>query len=147
MRASPLIVIASGIACALIACGSSSRTFSWTGGVECRGGDSACREVERHIAEMLTEKGAFRRTVWSLIKMGGRAVPTLRRELHSESVMHVKVAVYVLTAMGRGEEVDAWCVTLDREGRDLICLPGAERISGDGAIVLPPEDAAIEIHE
>jgi hypothetical protein len=121
-----------GIACG-VSCGSSQKTFSWTGGVQCGARDSSCREVEAHIAELVTEKGSFRRTVWSLVKMGGRAVPTLRRELHSDSVIHVKVAAYVLTAMGRGEEVDAWCTTLGRE-RDLICLPGAPRLSQDDTV-------------
>ena len=110
-------------------CASSPRTFSWTGGVHCGTRDASCREVEAHIAELVTEKGTFRRTVWNLVKMGGRAVPTLRRELHSDSVMHVKVAAYVLTAMGRGEEVDAWCTTLGLEGRDLVCLPGTPSLS------------------
>lgn len=122
------VVGALGIAW-LAACGSSQRTFSWSGGVECGARDSACHEVEGHIAELVTEKGTFRRTVWSLVKMGGRAVPTLRRELHSDSVMHVKVAAYVLTAMGRSEEVDAWCTTLGSQGRDLICVPSAASMS------------------
>jgi hypothetical protein len=122
----PSLFVALGFVCA---CGSSQRTFSWNGGVECGPRDESCREVEAHIAELVTEKGTFRRTVWNLVKMGGRAVPTLRRELHSDSVMHVKVAAYVLTAMGRGEEVDAWCTTLGREGRDLVCLPGAPSVT------------------
>lgn len=114
----------------LVACASSQpRTFSWHGGVECGRTDSACHEVEGHIGALVTEQGTFRKTVWSLVKMGGRAVPTLRRELQSESIMHVKVAVYVLTAMGRGDEVDAWCLTLNHEGRDLVCLPGTPRIT------------------
>lgn len=114
----------------VVGCGGSPKTFSWNGGVECGARDSSCREVEAHIAELVTEKGTFRRTVWNIVKMGGRAVPTLRRELHSDSVMHVKVAAYVLTAMGRGDEVDAWCTTLGTEGRDLVCLPGAPAVTG-----------------
>ncbi len=125
----PALVVILGIACGVGACGSSQKTFSWHGGVECGARDSACREVEAHITELITEKGTFRRTVWNLVRMGGRAVPTLRRELHSESVMHVKVAAYVLTVLGRGEEVDAWCTTLGREGRDLICLPGTPAVT------------------
>jgi hypothetical protein len=119
------------LAAVVVGCGAppSARTFSWNAGVECHRGDGACHEVEAHIDELLSERGTFRRTVWNLVKMGGRAVPTLRRELHAESVMHVKVAVYVLTAMGRGDEVDAWCLTLDKEGRDLVCLPRAPRVT------------------
>lgn len=123
MRAEAVTIVV-GIACG---CGSPQKTFSWRGGVECGARDTACHEVAGHIDELVTEKGTFRRTVWNLVKMGGRAVPTLRRQLHSESVMHVKIAAYVLTAMGRGEEVDAWCTTLGRDGRDLICLPGVPR--------------------
>ncbi len=119
------LVVTLGIGCGL-ACGSTQK-ISWSGGVECGQRDSACHEVEAHIAELASERGTFRRTVWNLVKMGGRAVPTLRRELHSDSVLHVKVAVYVLTAMGRGEEVDAWCTTLGENDRDLVCLPGVPR--------------------
>lgn len=91
--------------------------------VECH--DDACRLVERHLADLGAERLTYYQAVNRIMHLGERAVPTLLRELDTESALHVRTAAYVLTALGHGDEVMAWCRTLgrDRDGRDAACAP------------------------
>lgn len=81
--------------------------------------------IEACLADLRAETLTFYQASARILKLGERAVPTLLRELDTESVLHVRVAAYVLTALGHVEKVDAWCRTLgrDRDGRDLACSP------------------------
>ncbi len=85
--------------------------------------DDACRIVERHLADLRAAKVTFDQCAARVLMLGERAVPTLRRELATEQLEHVRLAAYALEALGHGEEVDAWCRTVggDRDGRDLTC--------------------------
>jgi len=120
MRAAAIaLVLASG-------CGSSSKDEVRGYGygaevVECF--DDACRIIEGHLAELRAEEITYYQAVSRILALGERAVPTLRRELAAESVLHVRVSAYVLTALGHVDEVNAWCNGLGRErdGRDLAC--------------------------
>lgn len=87
--------------------------------------DEACRIVEGHLADLRAEEITYYQAASRILTLGERAVPTLRRELASESVLHVRVSAYVLTALGHVEEVADWCRTVgrDRDGRDLACRP------------------------
>jgi hypothetical protein len=91
--------------------------------VECF--DEACRIVEAHLADLRAEEITYYQAVNRIMALGERAVPTLLRELAAESVLHVRVSAYVLTALGHVDEVTAWCRGLgrDRDGRDLACTP------------------------
>ena len=85
--------------------------------------DDACRMIERHLADLRAAKVTFHQCAARVVMLGERAVPTLRRELATEQLEHVRLAAYALTALGHGDEVDAWCLTLspDRDGREITC--------------------------
>lgn len=91
--------------------------------VECH--DDACRLVEANLADLRGTTVSYWQAVNKLMHLGERAVPTLLRELDTESAIHVQISAYVLTALGHGDEVVAWCRGLGRErdGRDLSCSP------------------------
>ena len=81
--------------------------------------------VEANLAELRAQTVSYWQAVNKLMRLGERGVPTLLRELDTESAIHVKISAYVLTALGHGDEVAAWCRGLghDRDGRDLACTP------------------------
>jgi hypothetical protein len=90
-------------------------------GVDCY--DDACRIIERHLADLRAQKVTFHQCAARVLMLGERAVPTLRKELATEQLVHVRLAAYTLTALGHGDEVAAWCRTLgsDRDGREITC--------------------------
>ena len=85
--------------------------------------DDACRMVEHHLADLRARRVSFDQCAARVLVLGERAVPTLRKELETEQLVHVRLAAYALTALGHGDEVEAWCRTLspDRDGRELAC--------------------------
>jgi hypothetical protein len=91
--------------------------------VDCH--DDACRMVEANLADLRAQTVSYWQAVNKLMRLGERGVPTLLRELDTESAIHVQISAYVLTALGHGAEVAAWCRGLgrDRDGRDLACTP------------------------
>jgi len=93
------------------------------GPVECF--DEACRIVEAHLADLRADSITYYQAVNRIMQLGERAVPTLLRELDTESALHVRLSAYVLAALGHGDEVVAWCRGLghERDGRDLACTP------------------------
>ena len=87
--------------------------------------DEACRIIARHLADLRAERVTFHQCAARVLMLGERAVPTLRRALATEQLVHVRLAAYTLTALGHGDEVAAWCRTLDpdRDGREITCQP------------------------
>jgi len=87
--------------------------------------DEACRIVARHLADLRAERVTFHQCAARVLTLGERAVPTLRKVLATEQLLHVRLAAYTLTALGHGDEVVAWCRTLDpdRDGREISCQP------------------------
>ena len=87
--------------------------------------DEACRIIERHLADLRAERVTFHQCAARVLMLGERAVPTLRKQLATEQLVHVRLAAYTLTALGYGDEVAAWCRTLDpdQDGREITCQP------------------------
>ena len=107
------------VSIALAACSSGAvRSYSRLGPVVC--GDPDCAAVENHLDAAVDQRGSVRKTLWKLMKMGDRAVPTLRRGLEAEEVARVQIAAYMLIALGHGAAVAAWCRTIS--DRDLACV-------------------------
>jgi hypothetical protein len=87
--------------------------------------DEACRIIARHLTDLRAERVTFHQCAARVLVLGERAVPTLRRALATEQLVHVRLAAYALTALGHGDLVAAWCRTLDpdRDGREITCRP------------------------
>jgi hypothetical protein len=96
-------------------------------GAPCAPGDADCAEVETHLAAIRGEWEHWCGTVrlarmMQLEAMGERAVPTLLRELDTESNVHARVASRVLIRIGHAREVVAWCdANPDHEQHDRVC--------------------------
>jgi hypothetical protein len=98
--------------------GGAVRSFGWGERAPCTGAE--CRVVARHIDELITTRGSFGTTLRALRRLGGRAIPVLRRELEGDEVARVQIAAYMLERLGHRRDVIAWCRTLG--DRDLRCV-------------------------
>lgn len=125
-RVGPIAAIASVVFAALWGCGGADPHRAPSYGfapeaVDCY--DRACRIIAGHLADLRAERVTFHQCAARVLMLGERAVPTLRKVLATEQLVHVRLAAYTLTALGHGDEVAAWCRTLDpdQDGREITC--------------------------
>jgi hypothetical protein len=127
------MLVPTACAVAMSACGGAGYEareafeYGYGPGAPCAAGDADCAEVETHISAIRAEWehwcGTVRAAEMTLLEaMGERAVPTLLRELDTDSHVHVIVASRVLIELGHTREIVAWCdANSDHDQHDRVC--------------------------